>query len=42
MATQPEKMDRLAFYFMMAMLVIGLMILAGLALTPLFMELFEQ
>jgi hypothetical protein len=42
MATQPEKMDRVAFYFMMAMLVIGLMILAGLAITPLIMELFEH
>lgn len=40
MATQPQKMDRWSFYFLMALLLIGLLVLAGLAITPLFLELF--
>ena len=40
MATQPQKMDRIAFWFLMAMLIIGLFVIAGLAITPVLMQLF--
>lgn len=39
MATQPQKMDRVAFWFLMAMLIIGLLIITGLAITPVIMHL---
>lgn len=32
-------MDRIAFWFLMAMLIIGLLIILGLAATPLIMHL---
>jgi len=40
MATHPQKMDRIAFWFLMAMLIIGLLVIAGLAITPVLMQLF--
>lgn len=38
MATQPQKMDRVAFWFLMAMLIIGLLVITGLAITPVIMH----
>ena len=32
-------MDRVAFWFLMAMLIIGLLIITGLAITPVIMHL---
>ena len=34
MTTQPQKMDRIAFWFLMGMLVLGLLVIFGLAITP--------
>ena len=37
MTTQPQKMDRIAFWFLMGILILGLLILAGMAITPVVM-----
>lgn len=39
MANQSQKMDRISFWFLMGMLIIGLLVIAGLAITPLIMQL---
>lgn len=40
MATEQQKTDRWAFYFLMALVLIGILILLGLAITPLVLKLF--